>query len=151
MTSKHMEELSKSLVIRETQIENSMSLLELLKKKNSFQVLVRLWNNRACKLLMETQNRAAVFCCCCWVSSFGFFFFFFGLFRAALTTYRSSQDRGQIRAAAAGHSHSHSDARSEPCLQPTPQLMAMRDPLTHQVRPGIKPTSSWILVLFLTY
>ena len=80
---------------------------------------------------------------------FSFFFFFF--FRVAPIAYGRSQDRGQIRAAAAGHSHSHSDARSEPCLQPTPQLMAMPDPLTHQVRPGIKPTSSWILVLFLTY
>ena len=46
--------------------------------------------------------------------------------------YGSSQARDQIRATAAGlhlcHSHSHSNAGSEPGLQPTPQLMAMLDP-----------------------
>ena len=31
------------------------------------------------------------------------------------------------------------------------QLMATMGPLTHWVRPGIKPTSSWILVEFLTH
>ena len=36
----------------------------------------------------------------------------------------------------------------ELCLRPTPQLMAMRDLLTHDARPGIKPESSWILVRF---
>ena len=37
----------------------------------------------------------------------------------------SSQATGQIGATAASlyHSHSHSNARFEPCLQPTPQLM----------------------------
>ena len=35
-------------------------------------------------------------------------------------------------------------------MQPIPQLMAMTDLLTHWVRPGIKPSSSWILVGFLT-
>ena len=53
---------------------------------------------------------------------------FFPLFRAAPTAYGSSQTRGQIGAAAAGLHHSHSNARSEPHLQPTPQLMAMPDP-----------------------
>ena len=53
-------------------------------------------------------------------------FFFFGLFRAAPTAYRSSQARGQIRAVVASHSHSH--AKSEPHLQPTPQLTATQDP-----------------------
>ena len=36
--------------------------------------------------------------------------------------------RGRIRAAAAGLHYSHSNAGSEPCLQPIPQLMAMLDP-----------------------
>ena len=39
-----------------------------------------------------------------------------------------SQARGQIGAVAAGLYHSHSNARSEPHLQPTPQPMATLDP-----------------------
>ena len=47
--------------------------------------------------------------------------------------------------------HSHSNTvGSEPCLQHTPQLMTMPDPLTHWARPGIKPMSLWILVRFIT-
>ena len=40
-------------------------------------------------------------------------FFFFLLFRAAPTTYGSSQGRGQIRAVASGLLHSHSNTGSE--------------------------------------
>ena len=36
--------------------------------------------------------------------------------------------RGQMRAIATGVPHSHSNARSEPRLQPIPQLMEMPDP-----------------------
>ena len=36
--------------------------------------------------------------------------------------------KGQIRAVAAGLYHSHSNTRSEPRLQPTPQLMETSDP-----------------------
>ena len=62
-----------------------------------------------------------------------FFFFFLFLFLvffwgAAPTAYGASQARGLIGAVAAGLHHSHSNARSEPCLQPIPQLMAMLDP-----------------------
>ena len=42
--------------------------------------------------------------------------------------YGSSQARGLIRAVAAGLHPSHSNARSELHLQPTPQLTAMPDP-----------------------
>ena len=42
--------------------------------------------------------------------------------------YKSSQPRGQIRAAAAGLEHSHSNARSEPRLQPIPQHMVTMYP-----------------------
>ena len=42
--------------------------------------------------------------------------------------YEGSQARGQIRAAATGLQHSHSNVRSEPCLRATPQLTAMPDP-----------------------
>ena len=41
--------------------------------------------------------------------------------------------------------------RSKPRLQPTSQLMAMPDPLTHWARSGIKPASSWILGGFLIH
>ena len=37
---------------------------------------------------------------------------------------------GLIRAAAAGLRQSHSNAGSEPCLRPTPQLMATLNPLS---------------------
>ena len=42
--------------------------------------------------------------------------------------YGGSQARGPIGVVAAGLPHSHSNARSEPPLGPTPQLMAMLDP-----------------------
>ena len=48
------------------------------------------------------------------------------LFIAAPEAHESS--RGQTGAAAAGLYHSHSNARSEPHLQPTPQLTATLDP-----------------------
>ena len=51
--------------------------------------------------------------------------FFSFLFRAAPMTYGSSQARGRIGATGTGLCHSHSNARSEPHLQPTPQLMEM--------------------------
>ena len=59
----------------------------------------------------------------------GFFFFFFFVFsRATPVVYGDSQARGLMGAVAAGLCHSHSNAGSEPRLQPTPQLMAMLDP-----------------------
>ena len=60
-----------------------------------------------------------------------FIYLFFGLFRAVSEAYESSKGRGQNGAVAAGYSHIHSNARSEPHVQPTLQLMAMPDPLTH--------------------
>ena len=61
-----------------------------------------------------------------WDSKISVFFFFF--FRAAPASYGGSQARGQIRATAAGLRQSRSNARSEPHLQPVPQLTAMPDP-----------------------
>ena len=55
-------------------------------------------------------------------------FIFFNLFKAAPTAYGGSQAGGQIRAAATGQHHSHSNSRSKSSLQPTPQLMATPDP-----------------------
>ena len=57
-----------------------------------------------------------------------FWFCFCFCFRFASATYGSCQAWGQIGAAAASLCHSHSNAKSEPCLQPTPQLTAMPDP-----------------------
>ena len=42
--------------------------------------------------------------------------------------YGGSQARGPIGTTAAGSHHSHSNAGSKVCLQPTPQLMAEPDP-----------------------
>ena len=53
---------------------------------------------------------------------------FFFSFRAIPTAYGGSQARGRIGAVATGLHHSHSNAASEPHLQPTPQLTAMPDP-----------------------
>ena len=63
--------------------------------------------------------------------------------------YGSSQARGWTGASAAGLQHSHSNTRPKQHLQPTPQLMATWDHLTHWVGPGIEPTSSCILVGFI--
>ena len=51
-------------------------------------------------------------------------FFFFLLFRVVLAAFGGCQARGPIRATAASLSHSHSNIRSELCLQFT----AMLDP-----------------------
>ena len=54
--------------------------------------------------------------------------FFLCLLRATPSAYGGSQARGRISATAPDHSHSHGNARSEPCLGPTPQLTATPDP-----------------------
>ena len=59
---------------------------------------------------------------------FFFFFFFSGSSRATPEAYGDSQARGLIGAVDDGLCQSHSNAGSELCLQPTPQLMAMPDP-----------------------
>ena len=78
------------------------------------------------------------------------FFFFFLLFRVKFVTYGGSQARGQIEATAAGLHYSHSNTKSEPHLQPTPQLTAMPESPTHWAGSGIEPASSWILVRFVS-
>ena len=59
------------------------------------------------------------------------FFFFFCLFvfsRAVPTVYGGSQARDLNGAVATGLRQSYSNTRSELCLRPTPQLMAMPHP-----------------------
>ena len=69
----------------------------------------------------KVNNRVKVF------FLFLFFFFFFLLFRGTLVAYRGSQARGQIRTLATSLHQSHSNAGSELCLPPTPQLTPMPD------------------------
>ena len=70
---------------------------------------------------------------------FNFFIFVFCLFRAIPKAHGGSQARGQIGAVAAGLHHSHSNARSEPHLQPTPQLTATPEPLPTEQGQGLNP------------
>ena len=84
--------------------------------------------------------------CLCKVLSPSPLFFFFAFFRAVCAAYVSSQARSQVRAAAASLHHSHRNTRSELHLWPTSHLMAINP----WARPGLKPTSSWILVRFIT-
>ena len=52
----------------------------------------------------------------------------FFLFKPMFVAYRSSQDKSQIGAAAAGLCHSQSNMGSKLHLRPTPQLVATLDP-----------------------
>ena len=63
----------------------------------------------------------------CSVLLFIFYFFVFLFLWAAPAAYGGSQARGRIGAVATGLRQSHSNAGSEPRLQPTPQLMATQD------------------------
>ena len=80
---------------------------------------------------------------------FFFFFFFFCLFRAAPEAYGSSWARDRIRAVAA--SLRHSNKESKPRLQHTATAHSNARSLTQQSRPGIKSTSSWVLVVFMNH
>ena len=76
-------------------------------------------NGKVLKIFRPKDTRVGLFFVC---------FCLFCLFRAPLVAYGGSQARGLIRAVATGLRQSHSNARSEPCLRPTPQLMATLDP-----------------------
>ena len=73
--------------------------------------------------------------------------FFLSIFRAAPVAYGGPQARGRIGAVRP----SHSNARSEQCLLPIPQLTATLATLIHWVRPGIEHMSSWILAGAFTF
>ena len=72
------------------------------------------------------------------------FLFFFFLLMAAPAAYGGSQARVPIEAVATSLHHSHSNAGSEPSLQPTPQLMAMPDiqPTEQGQRSNLQPHGS---------
>ena len=88
----------------------------------------------------------------CFVALRIFFFFFFLSFVffvvvvvvvaiswAAPAAYGGSQARGRIGAIATGLRQSHSNAGSEPRLQPTPQLTATPDPEPAEQGQGSNP------------
>ena len=81
-----------------------------------------------------------------WQCHILFLFVLFCLFGVTPMAYASSQSKGWIRAATAGHSHRYSNTRSEPPLLLTPQLVATPDPWPTDHDQGIEPKSSWILV-----
>ena len=68
--------------------------------------------------LLQSEGFFCLFVCFC----------LFAISWAAPAAYGGAQARGRIRAVAAGLRQSHSNAGSEPCLQPTPQLPATLDP-----------------------
>ena len=86
------------------------------------------------------------------------YLFIFGpfFFLASSEACGSSQARGWVGAIVTRLCHS--DIRSEPDLQSTPQLTAIQqyssqltpDTLTHWARPGIEPDTSWILCCWIT-
>ena len=96
---------------------------------------------------------AACFCFVLFFLSFFYFFIFYFLFFVLLGPHLWHMEITRLGDESESEPclhHSHSNARSEPHLWSTPQLVAMLDPLTHWASPGIKPTPSWILVGFLT-
>ena len=89
--------------------------------------------------------RCTVFFLYACFSSFSFILsFFWGLFRASPVAYGNSQAKGRIRASAAGRHHSYSNAGAMSATYTTAHGNA--GSLTHRIKPGIEPTSSWILV-----
>ena len=85
-----------------------------------------------------------------YMTLFYLFFFFFFPFRATPVAYGSSQGRGQIRAAAIGLHHGHSNVGSELHLTSIIAHGNTRS-LTHSAGTGIEPASSWILVGLVTH
>ena len=81
---------------------------------------------------------------------FLFFFFFFFFFKGGSPgAYGGSQASGWIGPVATRLHHSHSNPGSELRLYPIQQLSRSFNPLS-RARPGIKTSSSWIVVGFFT-
>ena len=66
-------------------------------------------------------------------------FYLFAISWAAPAAYGGSQARGRIGAVATGLRQSHSNAESEPRLQPTLQLTATPDPQPTEQGEGLNP------------
>ena len=84
-----------------------------------------------------------------WFGGVVFFIFLFLLFRTTGMAYGSPQVRGPIGAAAVGLYHSRKNARSKAWSVIYVTAHGNTGFLTHQVKPGIEPTSSWLLVRFV--
>ena len=83
------------------------------------------------------------------ISTFFFFFLpFLFVWRAAPAAYGSSQARGQIEATGAGLHHSYNNSRSKPKSVTYTTAHGNAGSPIQWARPGIKPTSWWILVRF---
>ena len=80
-------------------------------------------------------------------SNFTYFFAFLGPHPVA---YGGSQARGQIRAVATGLRHSQQPRQIWATSATYTTTHGNAGSLTHWARPGIEPTSSWILVRFVT-
>ena len=78
------------------------------------------------------------------------FLFLFLLFKAAPAAYGSSQARSWIGAVAAGLGPQKQQCRIQATSLTYSAAPSNARSLAHWVRPGIKPTSSWILVGFVT-
>ena len=84
--------------------------------------------------------------------SLNYFIYLFIVFsRAAPVAYGGSQARDLSGAVATGLCQSHSNAGSEPSLQPTPQAHGNAGSYAHWTRTGIKPPTSWFLVGFVNH
>ena len=108
------------------------------------------WQRQILNPLSESRDRTCVFMdasqiCFCWATIVTPNFFFFS-FRAAPAAYESSQARGWIGAPSACLHHIRIWAAPE--TYTTAQGSARS--LTHWVRPRMEPTTSWLLVSFVT-
>ena len=106
----------------------SFPLLHLANSYSSFKTqfksyfLLEVFIDSAPEALYQTLN---FFFFNFYLSNFNIYLFIYFCFsRAAPTAYGGSQARGPVGATAAGLRHSHSKARSEPRLQPTPLFAA---------------------------
>ena len=79
------------------------------------------------------------------------FFCFCFLFRAVPAAYESSQAKDQIEAAAATLHPSPQQCNFPATSAMDAAAWGNNGSLTHCRKPGIKPVSSWILVVFLTH
>ena len=77
-------------------------------------------------------------------------FFFFCIFRAAPAVYGGSQAKGRTGAVAASLHHSHSNHRIQAASATYATAHSNSRSLAHWARPGIEPTSSWMLVRFVS-
>ena len=104
----------------------------------ALQILPNVWFSGRSELTLlvpQKENNINTYCKDWMIWHFVFFLFCFVLFCfrfaiswATATAYGDSQAMGPTGAAATGPHQSHSNAGSEPCLRPTPQLTATLDP-----------------------